>query len=94
MESVKITVNFVEKADRVELFIRFIWGFIAAIILCIIGIFAAYIALPIQWLHILFLGKRHPALAKFINAWFVGMTQLYAYLLLATDERPPLMPAF
>ena len=80
-----------EKASRLELFIRFIWGTIVAIILCIIGIFA-YIAIMVQWLHILLLGKRHAALAKFINGWYTGMAQLYFYMLLATDERPPLMP--
>ena len=93
MESVKITVNFVEKASRLELIIRFVWGFIVMAILGIVGFFVG-IALAIQWLHILFLGKRHPALAKFINAWFTAEVQMCAYyVLLATDERPPLIPA-
>ncbi|MCX8194936.1 MAG: DUF4389 domain-containing protein [Candidatus Micrarchaeota archaeon] len=46
----------------------------------------------IQWLHILILGKRHPALAKFVNSWYIGVAQLIFYFLLATDERPPLIP--
>ena len=92
METVKITVNSVEKASRLELLIRFIWGFIVGIILGIIGLFALYLATPIQWLHILFLGKRNPSLAKFVSGWFKGITQLYGYMLLLTDERPPLMP--
>ena len=92
MDTVKISVTSAEKARRLELIIRFIWGTIVAIILCIIGLFALYLATPLQWLYILFLGKRQPALAKFITGWAKGMTQLYFYMLLSTDERPPLIP--
>ena len=93
MDTVKITVNSAEKASRLELIIRFIYYFVGMIILGIIGIFA-YIALALQWLHILFLGKRHAALAKFVNAWYIAVAQLLFYFLLATDERPPLVPSF
>ena len=93
METVKMTITSGEKAGRLELIIRFIWSFIAMIVLYIVGIFA-YIATIIQWLHILLLGKRHPAIAKFVNAWIVAYSQLIAYFLLGTDERPPLVPAF
>ena len=93
METVKITITSGEKASRLELIVRFIWYFVAMIVLGIIGIFA-YIASIVQWLHILFLGKRHPAIAKFVNAWLVAYTQLIIYFLLATDERPPLVPEF
>jgi len=91
METVKINVTSAEKAGRLELFIRWIWGCIAGIILAIIGIFA-YIALFVQWFHILILGKRHPALAKFVNNWYKATAQLGFYCMLSTDERPPLMP--
>ena len=91
METVKITVTSEEKASRLELFIRLFWGCIVGIVLCIVGMFA-YIALFIQWLHILFLGKRHPALAKFVTNWYKATTQLGFYYMLSTDERPPLMP--
>jgi hypothetical protein len=94
METVTVNVRSDEKASRLELFIRFIWGFcIVAIVLGIIGMFA-YIALFVQWLHILILGKRHPALAKFVNAWYTAITQLHFYMLLSTDERPPIIPNF
>jgi len=91
MDSIKITVKSEEKASRIELIVRFVWYFIAMIILGIIGIFA-YIAVVLQWLYILFLGKRHPALAKFVNSWYTAMAQVIFYVLLATDERPPLVP--
>jgi len=93
METVKITIKSDEKASRLELFIRFIWYFIAVIILGIIGIFV-YIATLIQWLHILLLGKRQGAIAKFVNAWVSAYAQVMIYFLLATDERPPLVPEF
>ncbi len=93
MDSVKITVKSEEKASRLELIIRFIWGLIASIILGIIGIFVA-IAWVIQWLHILLLGKRHSGLGKFINAYQIAYSQLQFYMMLSTDERPPMVPSF
>lgn len=93
MDTVKVSVTSAEKASRLELFIRFVYGLIVGIVLGIIGMFA-YIALALQWLHILILGKRHAALAKFVNAWLVAIAQLHFYCCLATDERPPLVPAF
>ena len=91
METVKINVTSAEKASRLELFIRWIWGTIVMIILSIIGIFAC-IAMFVQWFYILLLGKRHPALVKFINGWFSAMVGLYFYMYLSTDERPPIVP--
>ena len=91
METVKISVTSAEKASRLELFIRWIWGTIVMIILCIIGFFAC-IAMFVQWFYILILGKRHPALAKFVTNWYRGMAQLGFYYILSTDERPPLVP--
>ncbi len=93
METVKMTVKSDAKAGRLELIVRFIWGFICCIILEIIGMFAI-LAVFVQWFHILILGKRHASLAKFINSWIAGMMQLYVYILLGTDERPPLIPEF
>ena len=92
METVKISVTSDEKASRLELFIRFFWGIVVAIVLGIVGVFAA-IAMMVQWLHILFLGKRHPALSKFITAWYAATAGLYFYMYLSTDERPPLVPS-
>ena len=92
METVKITVKSEEKASRSELFVRFFWGFVVAIILSIVGVFAA-IAMLVQWLHIFFLAKRHPSLSKFINSWYTATVGLYFYMYLSTDERPPLVPS-
>lgn len=93
MDTVKVTVKSDEKASRVELIVRFIWGMIVGIILGIIGMFA-FIGVMIQWLHILLLGKRHAGLQKFINSYGVAKAQLEFYWLLSTDERPPIVPEF
>ena len=93
MESVKLTVSSEEKASRLELLIRFIWGTIVGFVLGIIGM-AIAVVLVIQWVHILFLGRRQAGLQKFVNAYGIAVTQLKFYLLLATDERPPILPDF
>jgi len=93
MKTVNITVTSAEKASRLELFIRFVYGTILAIILCILGIFVS-IAIVIQWFYMLFLGKRQKEMQKFINAWLILLCQLHFYCNLSTDERPPLFPEF
>jgi len=93
MESVKVTVNYAEKASRLELFIRFIWGFLVAIVLGIIGIFAS-LAILAQWFYILLMGKKHKGLYGFATAWLSAVAGLMMYNNLSTDERPPLMPKF
>ena len=93
MDSVKITVNSAENASRLELIVRFVWGMLCFIVLWFVGIFA-FFAFAIQWLHILFLGKRHPALQIFVNNYEIGMAQVKIYLMLGTDERPPIVPKF
>jgi hypothetical protein len=91
MKTVKIAVTSKEQASRSELFVRFFWGTLVGIILGIVGVFAA-IAMIVQWAHILVHAKRHPALSKFVNSWYTAMAELYFYMYLSTDERPPLVP--
>ncbi len=93
MESVKVAVKYEEKASRLELFIRFIWGALVWICLAIIGIFAC-MAICIQWFYMLLLGKRHRGLYDFATAWLSAVAGLMMYNNLSTDERPPLVPKF
>lgn len=93
MDSVKVSVSYSEKASRLELFIRFVWGFIAMMVLGIIGMFAG-LAIFVQWFHILLLGKRNASLAKFVNSWFYAMVGMYFYMYLSTDERCDIVPKF
>ncbi len=93
MKTIKVEVKSAEAASRKELVVRFAWGFLGGITYGITGMFA-YVAMMVQWLHILFARKRHPALSKFINAWSIAYVKFELYLYLATDERPPLVPDF
>lgn len=93
MKTVTITVKPVEKASRLELFIRIIWTILCSIVLGIVGIFAI-IAMVLQWFHILILGKRQMQLNKFATNWLIAFAALHFYKNLSTDERPPLIPEF
>ncbi|MCX6769700.1 MAG: DUF4389 domain-containing protein [Candidatus Micrarchaeota archaeon] len=93
METLKINMTSAEKASRLELIIRFIWGTIVAIVLCILGIFVS-LAVFVQWFHILLLGKRNTALVNFTNSYLKAYYGLSFYFNLSTDERPPLIPQF
>ncbi len=93
MKSVKVTIESPDAASRKELIIRFFYGLVASIIIGIIGIFAG-LAWIVQWLHILFTAKRHKSLTGFINSYQIAYTNLEFYMMLSTDERPPLVPSF
>lgn len=93
MKSVKVSIESAEAASRKELVVRFIYGTVVSIILGLLGIFA-FVAWGVQFLHILFTAKRHKSLSKFINAYQIAYTQLEFYVMLSTDERPPMFPAF
>jgi hypothetical protein len=91
MKTVKFDVTYKGPAGRLELLIRWLWSipsYIVAIILAIIGI----IAMTLQFIHILFLGKRHPALHKAIRMFFDYEVQWKSYIYLLTDERNPILP--
>ena len=92
MDTVKVDVKSAEQASRIELFIRIVWGVISYIVLGILSIITVYILVPLQWLHILILGKRNGFLASWIKKWFVYAAQLGAYLTMLTDERNPIIP--
>jgi len=93
MKTVNIEVNYAEKASRLELFIRFIWGTLVWICLSIIGIFAC-MAICIQFFYILLMGKRHKGMYEFATAWLSAVAGVMMYNNLSTDERPPLIPKF
>lgn len=59
MKTVKFEVQKKEKANRVELLVRFVYWIPLAIVMWVLGIVSGVCTL-VQWLHILFLEKRHP----------------------------------
>lgn len=91
MKTVSLNVQSAQRASRVELFVRIVWGLVSGIVLCIYGIIAA-ICLVIQWLIILITGKRNIPLNNIIRGYFYYRARLEAYLLLLTDERSPIIP--
>ncbi len=93
MKTLKVEAKSASAGSRKELVVRFAWGFLGGITYGITGMFA-YVAMAVQWLHILFTAKRHAALSKFINAWSIAYVKFELYLYLVTDERPPLIPEF
>lgn len=86
---VRLDVDFDEKASRLELLIRFLYGFVLCIIVGVWGI-VAEIVIVIQWLHILILGKRNEGMHNFVTKFFRYMTRVIGYIYLLTDARPPI----
>jgi len=93
METVKMTVVSDAKASRLELLVRLVWGTVVGFVLGLIGMFMG-VLVTIQWFHILFLGQRQAGIQRLVNAYGVAVTQLKFYLMLATDERPSILPEF
>ena len=92
-KTVDYSVRYAEKAGRVELFVRFIWAIPTAIIAVFLAI-VCFIALFLQFFHILLLGKRHRTLHNWIFMFMDYEVKFKAYLAMLTDERNPLVPDY
>jgi hypothetical protein len=82
---------FVEKASRLELIIRWVYGIVIQIIYGLWGIFIAAIHF-LQFFHILIFGRRGARLYKYSRRYLTATTYVSAYLMFLTDERPELIP--
>ena len=91
MQSVKVEVVQQEKASRAELLVRLVYWIPLVIVVALLAIIASVVVL-ISILTILFLGKRILGLTKFIAIMVAYKAKMDSYLLLATDERPPIIP--
>jgi hypothetical protein len=80
-----------EKASRIELFVRILYAIPVGIILFLYGIIAG-IFLVLQWLIILFLGKRSESFNDFIKGYLQYYVHLISYFSLMTDKRPGVTP--
>ena len=85
----KIDIKYVEKASRLELFVRIILMFVYGIIAEIWGFFVL-IAWVVQWIIILVTGKRNKGIYNFIAGFWRFWTRALSYCLMLTDERPPI----
>ncbi len=87
---IKLEVGYEEKASRLEaLVIRWLYAIVLYIVLELWGIVAAF-ALFAQWIVIMITGARHQGLHSFIERYFRYYTRVTGYILLLTDERPPI----
>jgi hypothetical protein len=91
MKTVKYDVEYSESADRVELFFRIVWLIPTYFVMLVLGILVE-VAWFLQFLCILFTGKRNRMLFDLSKKYMLYTTQLSTYLFLLTDERNPLMP--
>lgn len=91
MKTVDAKVSFNPKAPRTELLVRIVWAIAAGIVLFLFNIVAG-ILWVIQILYILVFGGRHKGMQSFIKTVVIQRYRLEAYLMLLTDERPPIIP--
>lgn len=80
-----------EKASRIELFVRILYAIPVGIILFLYSIIAG-IFLVLQWLIILFLGKRSEGFNDLIKGYLQYYVHLISYFSLMTDKRPGVTP--
>jgi len=81
-----------EKASRIELLIRIVYGFVLGIIASIWGMLA-FITLIIHWFYILVCGKKEESLWKFYLEYLRFFSKVRGYIYMLTDERPPITGA-
>jgi hypothetical protein len=91
MKTVATQIKYLEKASRLELIIRFIWLIPTAIVLLVFGLIAA-VCFVLQWLYILFTGRRSKSFHAMIKTYEIQRYKFHVYFLLLTDERPPIVP--
>jgi len=90
LSAVKVEITPEEKASRVEIIIRFLYMIPLFIVMYILALIA-YIAIVVNFITSLLLGKRIQALNNFMVAFMKYQNNFFTYLFL-TDERPEIMP--
>jgi len=83
---------FVEKASRVELVARWIYGIAIGIVYGLWALFIVYIVNVLQFFHILIYGRRGARLYRHARRYIAAYTNAEAYLIFLTDQRPELTP--
>jgi hypothetical protein len=91
MKTVQAKVVFTEKATRIEMLYRIVWGIVGLIVLWIFAMIASLMSI-IHFFYILIYKKRHRTIFEFVRAVYIQYFRLASYLIFLTDERPPLVP--
>jgi hypothetical protein len=97
MQTVTYSVIWSDRASRLELFVRLVYGIPFAVIMLvlfrILGLFTLGLPFVAQLLVILFSRARSRSIAQFFHKYYFDYVfQYFAYYLLLTDERPAIVP--
>ncbi len=97
MQTVTYSVLWSDKASRLELFVRLVYGLPFAVIMFvlfhILGLFTLALPFVAQALTILVSRRRSESIARFFHRYYLDyIFQYFAYYLLLTDERPAIVP--
>ncbi|MBI5226229.1 DUF4389 domain-containing protein [Candidatus Micrarchaeota archaeon] len=89
METVSVDIKSDPKASRVEVLVRLLYWIPLMIVMVIMAV-VSVILFYINILTCLILGKRIGG--SFIGKYVSYSAKYMAYMMFATDERPPIMP--
>ena len=90
--AVRVRLAYSPLVSRFELLFRPFFTILLGVNAVIFGI-PAFVVLVMQWLYILWHGRRHPRLHKLLLIYFTFILHVNAYFWLGVDERPKLFPA-
>jgi hypothetical protein len=82
---------YAEKASRLELVIRWLYGLVIGLLYYLWAIYIAIIEF-LQFWHILIFGRRGARLYGSTRRYLAAYTHVSAYLMFLTDARPELTP--
>ncbi len=85
----KVDVKWARNGSRLELFIRFLYGWILSIAISIWGFFV-FFAWIVQWIYIFAMGRRQKDLNDFMLGFWRFNSRANAYILMLTDSRTPI----
>ena len=82
---------YVEKASRLELIVRWLYGILIGIVYYLWGIYISIIEF-LQFWHILIFGRRGARLYGSTRRYLAASAYVSSYLMFLTDARPELTP--
>jgi hypothetical protein len=82
---------YIEKASRVELIVRWLYGIVIEFVFAFWGLWSS-ICGSIQFLYILFTGRRSPYFYRQVRRYIAAVAYVSSYLAYLTDSRPQLTP--
>jgi hypothetical protein len=85
----KFSMSFESSSKRLELLIRVFYGFVLSFVVAIWGMFVSFLVV-IEWFYILFTANKNFGLWEFSVRFINFYMRVNAYILILTDERPPI----